>query len=206
MNLNTLLGKYIFENHPIVDINTTHQETITYTEIHENIHMLLTQGSSYGLFINMIKKASLMDSSKNWLKEELVINMHKMQEATATAIEYLSIISREGIDKFRIEYSKLKVENKTYYKYLSDIKWIMEEVDDDSAENYIVLIKSIANISLQVNWKEVDDEAFESKKGLQRFLSSRENCLLYHPNVRFKTLAKIMKALIFDIEKVNNYT
>ena len=104
--LKTQFGLYALENEILVDSNKNSNKHI---EAHETVHLLLSTGTTYGLFLVMLKKALVMSKNKEWIKKEFVDSMKRMQECIATAIQYLSILKNEGKESYNRLYGRLKV-------------------------------------------------------------------------------------------------
>lgn len=195
--LESQLGLYVYGNEGLVDIKHDIDQEVKFTEIHENIHAFLSLGSTYGLVINMLKKISLIDKSKEWIRKEFIENMMSMQECIATCIEYLSILKFEGEESYKVAYGKLKREReyKRYFKAIKNARWIMEDASENNVDEYINILKIIGIASLQIKFNDIPLEAFESKQNMDRVMTHEENVLKYHPNKRCNELLKIFKSI-----------
>lgn len=185
-------GQYKFTNDILINSELNDNE-IDHVIQHENIHKLLSGGTAYGFLLIMMEKASLVDNRKNWISEELILLSNKMQEQTATFIEYLWILKKKGSDEFEKKISDLK-ENKPYYNYFNHIyrKINPKEINKENSEGLINTVMSIAIHSLNVNIDEIPFDKWSSNKDIKRFFSKKENLLKYHPNKRFKELIKLI--------------
>lgn len=143
----------------------------------------------------MLKKIELIDKTKQWVRKELIYNMKSMQECIATCIEYLNIFKNEGEFRYKLAYNQLKTDRgyKSYFKSVKNARWILENVSYDNVDYYINLLKTIGITALQIKLKNMPLEAFESKKDIDRLMTTEENTLKYHPNVRCNELLKIFK-------------
>ncbi|MBH0345675.1 hypothetical protein [Bacillus paranthracis] len=160
---------------------------------HEFVHKKTVAASTYGTLLIMMEKASLIDNSKIWLFNELLDIYNKMQEQTATFIEYFGIIQEEGIEEFYRKVEELKNTNKVYYKHFSFIfDYIKKEdfSDEELVKNIINLITAISIISSNIKLDKLPFDEWSEKKDIQRFFSKNENVLKFNPNKRFETLIK----------------
>ncbi|MGH0945263.1 hypothetical protein ACQVTS_29880 [Bacillus mycoides] len=160
---------------------------------HEFVHKKIVGSSTYGLLLMMIENASLIDDSKIWLFNELLDIYNKMQEQTATFIEYFGIIREEGIEEFHRKVEELKNTNKAYYKHFSFIfDYIKKEdfSDEELVKDIMASVTSISVASSDINLDKLPLGEWSDRKDIQRFFSNHENVLKFNPNKRFETLIK----------------
>ncbi|PFT99983.1 hypothetical protein [Bacillus thuringiensis] len=160
---------------------------------HEFVHKKTVAASTYGTLLIMMEKASLIDNSKMWLFNELLDMFNKMQEQTATFIEYFGIIQEEGIEEFYRKVEELKNTNKAYYKHFSFIYDYIKKEDFSDEKLVKEIINAIIAISIVSSNVEIDKLPFDEwreKKDIQRFFSKNENVLKFNPNKRFESLIK----------------
>ncbi|MDU4855071.1 MAG: hypothetical protein E6X72_11865 [Clostridioides difficile] len=191
--LRSQFGLFAYENESFVDSSQTSEKHI---EAHEYIHMMLSKSTSYGMFIVMLKKALVMDKSKEWIKDIFSSNMKKMQECAATSIQYLYILRESGYDEYLREYKQLKLNNREYFNYLKNVSWLMETATEENVESYISIIQSIGRMSLQIDVNSIPKEVFISEKEMKRFNNDINNSLLYNPSIRFKNLIKFYQYVL----------
>lgn len=160
---------------------------------HEFVHKKTVGASTYGVLLMMMEKASLIDDSKIWLFNELLDIYNKMQEQTATFIEYFGIIGEEGIEEFHRKVEELKNTNKAYYKHFSFIFDYIKKEDFSDEELVKDIIKSVTTISVlssNINLDKLPLGEWSERRDIQRFFSNNENVLKFNPNKRFETLIK----------------
>lgn len=119
------------------------------------------------MLLVMMEKASIVDNRKIWLFNELLDIFNKMQERTATFIEYFDIIREEGIEEFNRRVEELKNTNKTYYKYFSFIyEYLKEEhfLNKESVKEIINTIKAISILSSNVEIAKLPFDEWSGKK------------------------------------------
>lgn len=184
-------GHYAFTND--IHINAENFEEKIQTVNHEFVHKETTGVSTFGILLIFMEKSSLVDNSKEWLFNELLEFYNKMQERTATFIEYYTIIEEEGLDSFNNKVEDLRRNNKTYYKYFAFIYDILKTnsaLKNHSVEDIVNLIKTLSIISSNVEVHKLPFDKWQNKKDMQRFFTDKENLLKFSPNKRFETLIK----------------
>lgn len=93
--MNMRVGNYTFTNDTLISV-MNERENLSQILKHEFVHRETVGMSTYGMLLIMMEKASIIDNSKIWLFNELLDTFNKMQERTATFIEYFDIIREEG--------------------------------------------------------------------------------------------------------------
>jgi hypothetical protein len=184
------LGNYTFLNDThisVVNEKTNMKQILK----HEYIHKETVGMSTYGLLLMMMENASIIDNRKKWLFNELLELFNKMQEQTATFIEYFEIIRTDGIEEFYRKIQELKSNNKPYYKYFNFIYQYLkeEQLIEESAEEIIDQVKNISILSSNIEIDNMPFEEWHDKKDMQRFLSKNDT-LEFNPNKRFEILIK----------------
>ena len=83
----TTHGMYDFRNNQTL-LDTAEKDDRGNTITHEHVHHLISSMSSLGLLLIMIQKASLLDRKNQWLYNAILEKVQKVQEVTATNVEY----------------------------------------------------------------------------------------------------------------------
>ena len=86
----TTHGLYDFRNNEAL-LDAVRKDIGGDTITHENVHNLVSSLSSVGLMLIMMRKASLLDRSKQWLYDAILEKVQRVQEVTATTVEYYTI-------------------------------------------------------------------------------------------------------------------
>ena len=185
------LGQYRFLNDTHISVQNKNDE-MQHVVHHEFIHRYLSGASTFGVLLIMMEKTSLIDDQRKWLFDELLDISSKMQEQTATFIEYFWILKNYGKEVFNNKIKDLKLFNKKYHNYFNFIYQYVkkEDITEDYVEDIIGKIKAIGIISLNIKIDELPFNTWKNKKDMQRFFSSSENNLKYNPNLRFEILIK----------------
>ncbi|KRF59837.1 hypothetical protein ASG97_00160 [Bacillus sp. Soil745] len=186
-------GNYAFTNDTHISV-ANEKKNLKQILKHEFVHKETVGMSTFGILLMMMEKASIVDNRKMWLFNELLDIFNKMQERTATFIEYFDIIREEGMEEFNRKVEELKNTNKTYYKYFSFIyEYLKKEehfLKKESVEEIINKIKDISILSSNVEIDKLPFDEWSEKKDIQRYFSENENILKFNPNKRFEALIK----------------
>ncbi len=185
-------GNYAFSNDTHISV-ADEKKNLKQILKHEFVHKETVGMSTYGILLIMMEKASLVDNSKMWLFNELLDIFNKMQERTATFIEYFDIIRDEGVEEFHRKVLELKNTNKTYYKYFSFIfEYLKEEhlLEKESVEEIINTIKTISVLCSNVEIDKLPFDEWSEKKDIQRYFSNNDAILKFNPNKRFEAVIK----------------
>lgn len=186
-------GQFRFSNDTYLNVHIKGDE-IKHIAHHEEVHRALVSSSTFGVLLLMIEKASIVDDSKLWLFNEFIDISGRMNEQVATFVEYLWIYKEYGKDQFDSKVKELKYENKRYFNHFNSIyKYIKDEdLNSDKIDQYILLVKNIGILSLNINLLEMEIQNWVDKKDLQRFYSNENNVNIYNPNKRFEILVKFL--------------
>jgi uncharacterized protein YutE (UPF0331/DUF86 family) len=186
------IGQYRLSNDTHISVYNKNDEVKQVMQ-HEYAHRILSGASTFGLLLIMMEKASIADNRKKWLMDELLDISNKMQEQTASFIEYFWILKEEGYEAFDEKVNELRTNNKRYFNYFNSIfqhvkkEYILQE----SAESFIDIVMQIGITALNVKIDDMPLDKWEDKKDMQRFFSVEDNNLKFNPNKRFEFLIKL---------------
>lgn len=193
--LKTICGEYDYGNDIFIDLKHLIKNNLIYTEIHESTHLILSQGSTYGALIQLMKKAQVIDHTYDWLINELYENARKIQECIATAIELLKILKYEGQQRYTEEICDLSQDKtRSYYKKSLDIvRGLIIGAKQEEADVYVELLLQLGLISLNVDFKQIPSEIFINKQSWNKWKGDFNNIILFFPNRRLEKIVKLLK-------------
>lgn len=184
----TTHGLYDFRNNEAL-LDTVRKDTGGDTIAHEYVHSLISSLSSLGLLLIMMRKASLLDRSKQWLYDGILELVKKVQEVTATNVEYYTIRLEKGKPAFDQRIRTL-YQNREYRRYFNEFQDVHKTIHtEDEVRDFIDNVLSLAIESMNIDVSIFQTAAFRSKAELDDFFKKSENGLKYLPSARFKILA-----------------
>ncbi len=184
----TTHGLYDFRNNEAL-LDAVRKDIGGDTITHENVHNLVSSLSSVGLMLIMMRKASLLDRSKQWLYDAILEKVQRVQEVTATTVEYYTIWLEKGKAAFDKQIQSL-YQNHEYRRYFNEFQDIHKTLHtEDEVTRLINNVLSLAVMSMNIDISIFQAAAFRSKAELDDFFKKSENGPRYLPAARFKILA-----------------
>lgn len=182
----TVLGMYEFGNDTLVDPFQEGAGGDVF--MHEYTHKMISAFSSMGLLLMMLKKASLLDRSRQWLYEELVKLVREVQEITATNVEHYHIYETRGGGAFE-DALRLLGKNKEYLRYFNRLYDLRRGVrSEEDAAGLIPVLVLLAVWSMHLDFAEFPLWKFRSSGELADFWKKPGMRERYHPARRFHIL------------------
>lgn len=199
-------GRYEFRNYTAIDVVENDELNMNTTVIHEYIHLILTQSTTWGTFCYRLVRINAFDNIYSHLIPEFVDLSRKAHEGTAVFFECVYIIKTSGYDKYNQYINNLRKHNPKYYSY---IKPLLKFIDITQQTNISIdevkeLIYQLAIASLNSNILEIEIDKLKTRKSFTKFKSNGSNANKYFPNTRFSNLIKSAYELIK--EEKNDYS
>ncbi len=197
-----LYGYYEFNNQTIINISNNANE-MNYTELHEYIHLVLTQKTTFGAATIMLSHANTLDSSMQWLKSELINLMKAVQEGVATFAELLAVWSINGHSAYQDSVEKLRTKNQEYYDYMSFLLVLEKFIESRviSADALINDLIVLALMSLTIDFTKIPEENHISKDVFIKYINTPSISKNFDPSRKFWAL---INSYVKTIEKYGN--
>ncbi len=206
--LSDVLGQYDFASHYLINCDMN-SESGAQTILHEAYHMIFTLQSSYGYFLHMHTRISVIDNRFSYINEILLKHSVKVQECACTFFEILFIIKTKSYESAMTFIKDLRANNREYYNYVKPLLPLLDflKIEKDVPSNEHIklpidlineLVIGLVLISLNVDLTKINSEIYRSQKKLKVFLSSNGASEEFIPNRIFKNL---VHALISDLQE-----
>lgn len=195
-------GEYGYSNYtllnPLVDENRFHS-----VACHEYTHFVLTCRSGVGMMIYCLEKIVIPLDSKNdkqlykSITEFLNTNTNKVQEGLAVFVECIMILVSEGKQASQQFLDNLRIENKTYYKYVEPLIFVIKILQDENDKNTILHISNLMFLlgieCMNSKIYELKPDNFSTNKYIKKMVSSEGFGKTYLPDKRFISCIKHCK-------------
>lgn len=179
------LGKYDNENFVMVDLSNTEDDKTISVEVHETIHMLLSQQTKWGLaeyYFNHIGR--LIDSRYLYLAEFIHKNCELVQESLALFCEKLSFAMKFGEDKLIKDIKEERWKNPKNCRYLKEVLNIIENKGDIPLNDVVFSLYRIAIHSMNIDFMDIPAENWNNNK-IEKIFENRDV-----PNVVYERMLK----------------
>jgi hypothetical protein len=153
----SISGIYDYRN-PAVNIINDHSFSIDETVIHEHVHAMLAQKSTYGSLCFILKHINKLDNRCEDFLKYLYSASKILQENIATYIEFSLVNIKYGEKRYLREIEKLKYHNEEYYGYLKKLLFINDYSKDINRN--VEVIYSLGLIAMSPDILRIPIEVF----------------------------------------------
>ena len=207
-------GQYEYKNHILLNpLMTT--EDMKSTSYHEYTHMMLTYSSSIGQLLYCFEKLFIppnFDQDVNRFKAiTSFFNKHttKVQEGLAVFVECVMLILNGEGDACDNFINGLRLNNRTYFKYLEPLIFIVDNLKFCNDREEILKISSLVfNLGIESMNRpiyQLEPKEFYTSKTIQKMLSKPDFGYEYLPDKRFIRDLKDCKKTTDTLEGVKKY-